>query len=137
MWGKDWNRANNVVGIRRDKMMLHDTLELPAPPGAQLRQDAALVRHGFAHDDIEGAHAIGCDQQQAIGIHGIDITDLALGHSGKGKIAAVHQRHTCLQSGKRSPRPGTTSTGGYTATSSWMRNSGVPNVHASLPRGLQ
>jgi hypothetical protein len=133
MWRQGGDHTDNVVGISRDQMMLYATLELLTPPGAQLRQDAALMRHGFGHDDIEGAHAIRCDQQQPVGIHGIHVTDLAPRHSAKREIAAVHQRHACLQCGERAPIPGTTGTGSGAATASWMRFFGVPNVHASLP----
>ena len=58
--------------------MIYDVLEAPAPPRAHLGQHLALVRYRLAHDDIKGAHAIGRDQQEPIGIDAIDVAHLAL-----------------------------------------------------------
>jgi hypothetical protein len=74
-------------------MVIDQSIELFAPPGAQLRQDLALEWNPFAHDDIEGADAIRRHQQEPVGAHSVDITHLALANPVKRELACRHWRH--------------------------------------------
>ena len=50
--------------------MRHGALEFAKPIGADLGQHRALHRNGLAHHDVEGADAVGGDEQQAVVVDG-------------------------------------------------------------------
>jgi hypothetical protein len=57
-------------------MVGDDVLGFGKPPGGELRQYLPLVGHQ-PQDAVEGGKAVGCDQDQAVGV-AVDIAHLAL-----------------------------------------------------------
>jgi hypothetical protein len=43
---------------------------------AELREDDALAGDAVAHDDVEGAQAVGRDEEQVAGVDLVDVADL-------------------------------------------------------------
>ena len=84
---------DDLVGIGADHVMRHHAFELAEPPGADLRQHRALHRNGLGHHDVEGADAVGGEQQHAVVADGIDIADLAAPDPWQGQIAGEHRVH--------------------------------------------
>src|SRR5713226_2181514 len=81
------------VGIGADHVMRHHALELVEPPGADLGQYRALHRDRFGHDHVEGADAVGGQQQHAVAADGVDIADLAAPDLLQGQVAGEHGGH--------------------------------------------
>ena len=67
------------VHIAFHQMIGDDVLELVHPEQGDLVQDHALVGDGLVHDDIEGGHAVGCDDEQGLVVDVIDVANLAAG----------------------------------------------------------
>ena len=85
--------ADDGIGVGADHVMRHHALELVEPPRADLGQHRALHRDGFGHHNVEGADAVGGQQQHAVVAHGVDIADLATPDPWKGQVAGEHGGH--------------------------------------------
>jgi hypothetical protein len=55
------------------------------PPRCNLREHDTFVRNRLRHDHVEGADAIGRDNQQLAAAHGIHIAHFAPAHERKGQ----------------------------------------------------
>ena len=84
---------DDLVGIGADHVMRHHAFELPEPPGADLGQHRALHRDGLGHHDVEGADAVGGEQQHAVVADGVDIAHLAAPDAWQRQIAGEHRGH--------------------------------------------
>ena len=74
------------IGVGADHVMRHHAFELIEPPGADLGEHRALHRDGLGHHHIEGADAVGRQQQHAVVADRVDIGTLPrpiLGGAGR------------------------------------------------------
>ncbi len=85
--------ADDLVGVGADHVMMDHALELLEPPRADLGQHRALHRDGLGHDHVEGADAVGGQEQHAVVADGVDIADLAAPDPGKRQVAGEHGGH--------------------------------------------
>ena len=85
--------ADDLVGVGRDHVMRHHAFELPEPVGADLGQHCALHRNGLGHHHIEGADAVGGEQEHAVLADGIDVAHLAAPDLWQGQVAGAHRGH--------------------------------------------
>ena len=81
------------IRVRADHVMRHHAFEPAEPPRADLRQHRALHRDRLRHHDVEGADAVGGEQQHAVVADGIDIAHLAAPDPWQGQIAGKHRGH--------------------------------------------
>ena len=92
--GKRWHLGDDLVDVRREHVMVHEALELPEPPRRDLCENRALVRNGLGHHDVEGADAIGGDEQQAVVVDDVDLAHLAASQVAQGNAGELGHGHT-------------------------------------------
>src|ERR1700686_3623268 len=73
--------------------MRHYALELVEPPGADLGQYCTFHRDRLGHDHVEGADAVGGQEQHAVIADRVDIADLAAPDPWQGQVAGEHGGH--------------------------------------------
>jgi hypothetical protein len=55
-------------------------------------QHFALARNRVRQDDVEGGQAVGGDDQQLVGVDGVDVADLALVEEGQAGDGGFEKR---------------------------------------------
>ncbi len=68
--------SDDLVRVGGDQVVDHDVAGPLEPPERELSEHPTFVRYRFVEHDVEGADAVGCDEQQVVP-QLIDLTDLA------------------------------------------------------------
>src|SRR5262245_17971879 len=94
MIGERRNRANYLVDVCRDHVVMNVRLEVAEPPRRDLRQHRALVRDRLGHHDVECAHAIRGDEQQAVVVDDVHFAYFAAAEVLKREGLELRDGHT-------------------------------------------
>jgi hypothetical protein len=86
--------AHDLSGVGGQHVVLHGRLQLAEPPGGELSEHGSLVRDSLSHHYVERAHPVSRDQQKALFVNHVDVTDLAAAIGSERKRARRHQGQT-------------------------------------------
>jgi hypothetical protein len=88
------SRSFGDDGFRIDAGQLvgNDVAELVEPEIGHGLQHFALARNRVGQDDVEGGQAVGGDDEQLVGVDGVDVADLALGDERQAGDGGFEER---------------------------------------------
>ena len=69
--------GDDAFPVDAGQLVRDDVAEPVEPEVGQLGQDLALARDRVGQDDVEGRQAVAGDDQQRVGVDGVDVADLA------------------------------------------------------------
>jgi hypothetical protein len=76
--------GHHGFGVDAGELVGDDVAELGEPEVGHGHQHATLARNRIREDDVEGRQAVGGDDEQRVGIDGVDVAHLAAAQQGAG-----------------------------------------------------
>jgi hypothetical protein len=94
--------GDDAFRIDSRQLVGDDVAQLGKPEIRHRRQHRPLLGDGVGQDDVEGGKAVGGDDEQAVGIDGVDIAHLAPGKERQAGEGGIEERggHGGVPAGK-------------------------------------